>query len=146
MNRGSLRGFASGILIATVLVGGLYYIEESDDKPLTLEELTTESEKLGYVLVKKEEASTPKTPMADASVEKEEIPPEKSSTSYQLHVSSGMNSEDIADLLHSNGVIDDARSFQNYLNDQELTTNIQIGSYVLTKAMTYEQIAGTITN
>lgn len=31
MNRGSLKGFRSGILIATVLVGGLYYIEESND-------------------------------------------------------------------------------------------------------------------
>lgn len=142
MNRGSLRGFASGLLIATVLVGGLYYIEESDDKPLTLEELTTESEKLGYTLIKKEEDTPSQVSIAPSSVEKRE----ELSTSYQLDITYGMNSEDIADLLQRNGIIDNATIFQSYLKNNKLTTSIQIGSYALTEAMTYEQIAQTITN
>jgi len=142
MNRGSLRGFASGLLIATVLVGGLYYIEESDDKPLTLEELTTESERLGYTLTKKEEDTPSQVSITPSSVEKGE----ELSTSYQLDITYGMNSEDIADLLQRNEIIDDANRFQNYLKDNKLTTSIQIGSYDLIETMTYEQIAQTITN
>ena len=142
MNRGSLRGFASGLLIATVLVGGLYYIEESDDKPLTLEELTTESERLGYTLTKKEEDTPSQVSITPSSVEKGE----ELSTSYQLDITYGMNSEDIADLLQYNEIIDDANRFQNYLKDNKLTTSIQIGSYDLIETMTYEQIAQTITN
>ena len=142
MNRGSLRGFASGLLIATVLVGGLYYIEESDDKPLTLEELTTESERLGYTLTKKEEDTPSQVSITPSSVEKGE----ELSTSYQLDITYGMNSEDIADLLQHNEIIDDANRFQNYLKDNKLTTSIQIGSYDLIETMTYEQIAQTITN
>ena len=142
MNRGSLRGFASGLLIATVLVGGLYYIEESDDKPLTLEELTTESERLGYTLTKKEEDTPSQVSITPSSVEKGK----ELSTSYQLDITYGMNSEDIADLLQRNEIIDDANRFQNYLKDNKLTTSIQIGSYDLIETMTYEQIAQTITN
>ena len=142
MNRGSLRGFASGLLIATVLVGGLYYIEESDDKPLTLEELTTESERLGYTLTKKEEDTPSQVSITPSSVEKGE----ELSTSYQLDITYGMNSKDIADLLQYNEIIDDANRFQNYLKDNKLTTSIQIGSYDLIETMTYEQIAQTITN
>jgi len=142
MNRGSLRGFASGLLIATVLVGGLYYIEESDDKPLTLEELTTESERLGYTLTKKEEDTPSQVSITPSSVEKGE----ELSTSYQLDITYGMNSEDIADLLQRNEIINDANRFQKYLKDNKLTTSIQIGSYNLIEAMTYEQIAQTITN
>ena len=142
MNRGSLRGFASGLLIATVLVGGLYYIEESDDKPLTLEELTTESERLGYTLTKKEEDTPSQVSITPSSVEKGE----ELSTSYQLDITYGMNSKDIADLLQHNEIIDDANRFQNYLKDNKLTTSIQIGSYDLIETMTYEQIAQTITN
>ena len=142
MNRGSLRGFASGLLIATVLVGGLYYIEESDDKPLTLEELTMESERLGYTLTKKEEDTPSQVSITPSSVEKGE----ELSKSYQLDITYGMNSEDIADLLQRNEIIDDANRFQNYLKDNKLTTSIQIGSYDLIETMTYEQIAQTITN
>lgn len=64
---------------------------------------------------------------------------------YVLQIESGMNSSDIADLLESNQVIEDASSFIEYLQENDLSQTIQLGSYEVTSTMSIEEIAQMIT-
>ena len=56
-----------------------------------------------------------------------------------------MNSSDIADLLESNQVIEDASSLIEYLQENDLSQTIQLGSYEVTSTMSIEEIAQMIT-
>ncbi|MGM9929696.1 MAG: endolytic transglycosylase MltG [Bacillus sp. (in: firmicutes)] len=147
MNRGSLRGFAAGLLLATGSLAGAYYIEDSrQEQTLTLETLQKESAKLGYKLVKQKDTETNAT-NSKSIVEEitlaEQEP--KTPTSYTLTISPGMSSEDISSMLQQNGIINDQTAFMNYLESNRMSTTIQIGQYVLTQEMSFEQIAKTIT-
>ena len=64
---------------------------------------------------------------------------------YVLQIESGMNSSDIADLLESNQVIEDASSLIEYLQENDLSQTIQLGSYEVTSTMSIEEIAQMIT-
>ena len=49
--------------------------------------------------------------------------------------------------LYENGMIDDAKKFRNYLGDycKQHNKEIRVGTYTITKGMTYEEIAKKIT-
>ncbi len=146
MSRSSLRGFAAGLLTATILLGGSYYYLEDHQQKRTIETLKEESERYGYVLMKPEKEKVSELPVHTTSNHQEttsEI--EESFISYTLTVTKGMNSEDIIALLLQNGILNNAKDFQIYLEDHQLTRSIQIGTYEITSDMTHEQIAQTIT-
>ena len=147
MSRSSLRGFAVGLLTATILLGGLYYYLEDNEQKRTLETLKEESEQYGYVLMKPEKEKVSELPAQTTSDRQETTQKiEETFISYTLTVTEGMNSEDIVALLLQNGILNNAKDFQIYLEDHQLTRSIQIGTYEITSNMTHKQIAQTITD
>ncbi|MEH6940402.1 endolytic transglycosylase MltG [Bacillus sp. JJ722] len=135
MTRGSIRGFAAGLLIATLIIGGFYIDKNNKEKSLSLAELKAASNKLGYELVEKTKPAVSK--------------PSKTTTSqpitYKLAIKKGMSSEDIGAILKKNNIIKDTSLFASYLRKNHLTTKIQIGEFTVTSDMTTAEIANTIT-
>lgn len=139
MTRNSVRGFAAGLLVACIVFGGYYYLndqpEQAEKKPLTIEEIKTASEQLGYTVIKKNEKKQ------NESKQEAEAKP----VTYKLVIKEGMSSEDIGRLLQAQGIIKDAAPLADYLNKHQLTTKIQIGEFTLTSDMTIEKIVALIT-
>ena len=65
--------------------------------------------------------------------------------SYTLVVEKGMNSIEIAELLEEKQIINDADLFEQYLNENNLSRYIQIGTYQLNNSMSFEELGKTIT-
>lgn len=157
MERSIIRGFAAGILLATIVFAIYYYlIEEYKNKPvLTITELQEASNKQGYELIKaadqKQEQTSSVSKQKESAAAATDTKPQKEpvseagSTAYKLTIQSGTSSEDIGKELTAEGIIKGADSLAAYLNDNGLTTKIQIGEFILTKEMSIVQIASTIT-
>jgi hypothetical protein len=174
MNRGSIQGFSAGIIFATSIIGGYYFLSAKDEG-LSFHTAKQVIEQEGYTVVKKNnqkikqsekapenlgstqinKETSMEDPGKQTKVDSSQNDPTKktnnqnqnqttSSPSYTLTIKSGMTSETIADLLVKNGIIKDDKAFKQYLDRNNLNTRIQIGSFVLTKEMSIEQIAKTI--
>lgn len=65
---------------------------------------------------------------------------------FILTIHEGMNSSEISSHLEEAGMIDDAISFNDYLEGKNLQRYIQIGTYVISTGMNYSDIADLITN
>ena len=145
MYRENIKYFATGLLTATFIIGGYYYVTE--DKQQQVEEipfkdLKAASQKLGYTLVDNKELLETKQEKVEADTPKDE----KESTSFILTISSGMRTEDVESILKEQAIISESDSLSKYMIKNNLAKKIQIGEYVVTKEMSLQQIAKTITN
>lgn len=64
---------------------------------------------------------------------------------YTLTIESGMPSSSISDALAENNIIDDAEEFNQYLQDEEYSLKVQLGSFDLSSDMSFYEIAEAIT-
>lgn len=62
-----------------------------------------------------------------------------------LSINQGDVSQDIANNLKDNGIIDDAQKFSSYLEDNDYSSYIQIGKFEVNSAMNHKEIAEIIT-
>lgn len=147
MSRDSIRGFAAGLLFSTIIIGSYYYLEENKQQELTIKELEKASAKLGYELINKNKQS--KETNVEDTTEVTASNKEEASTSeavkYTLTITSGMGSDDIAQILSENNMIENSEIFEAYLKDNHLTKKIQIGEFELITGMSIEEIATIIT-
>lgn len=63
-----------------------------------------------------------------------------------VKIISGMTSEDVANLLKSKGVIEDAYAFNQFLKQNDYTTRIKVGVFQFEKYTHYQDIADAIVN
>ncbi len=81
-----------------------------------------------------ETGSTPETtPETDAAA-----------NNVPFKIVKGMTSEDVSNLLKGEGIIEDARAFNQYLKQNNYTTRINIGEYQIEKFASYQDIADAI--
>ncbi|MDG5470810.1 hypothetical protein P6709_03550 [Jeotgalibacillus sp. ET6] len=66
-------------------------------------------------------------------------------TRFILTIEPGMTSPEISQELEEFDIIEDASKLDEYLNNQELTENIQIGKYDVNSSLSIEEIADLIT-
>lgn len=152
MDKRTTRAFASGILLASLLLIG----HNSLYKPSSTE--NSQTSRIGYVEITKKEYEQIKSEAKDwqdkyeklASEKKAEKKADKTSDektvqeSYHLTISEGMTSKEISNVLEEAGLIEDAEDFNDYLADQDLQRYLQIGSFKLKTGMTYKDIAEII--
>jgi ADP-dependent phosphofructokinase/glucokinase len=153
MSRNGLRAFGAGIILATSILAGLYFSEDNEVIPQEItdqdiEEYLDKRDDLVLIeegeykeLLQFKEKANEKPPEEPVQENVEE----KVITKYTLEIQSGMNSLEIARLLESVGIIEDATKLNNYILEQKLAEKIQIGSYQLISDMTLEEIADIIT-
>jgi hypothetical protein len=63
-----------------------------------------------------------------------------------IEIVTGMTSEDVTKLLKEKGVIEDAGAFNQYLRQNDYTTEINIGNYEIGRFASYQDIADAIIN
>lgn len=113
--------------------------EKENDETSSIETTTTkenETSKVQETTTKKEETTS-----------KEETTTENDSlTEYVITISKGMSSESVAEALEVMGVIDSAREFNDYLIKNGHSERVRIGTFVIPKGSTYEEIADIISS
>lgn len=144
MSRDSIRGFAAGLLFSTIIIGSYYYLEENKQQELTIKELEKASAELGYELIKQSKETNVEDATEVTASNKEEASTSEA-VKYTLTITSGMGSDDIAQILSENNMIENSEIFEAYLKDNHLTKKIQIGEFELITGMSIEEIATIIT-
>jgi len=149
MSRDSIRGFAAGLLFSTIIIGSYYYLEENKQQELTIEQLKEASAKLGYNLSNKNEHSKENVVEEVQAITIEDEDEAEASTSepipFSLTIKNGMGSDDIAQILYENKMIESTEGFEAFFKDHNLTKKIQVGDFQLTKGMPIQDIANIIT-
>ncbi|EIJ78871.1 aminodeoxychorismate lyase [Bacillus methanolicus PB1] len=166
MNKRKVRAFALGILFSVSLIGTYYYYFQIGNESISKAKQTLEDKgfivlsqseytKLQKQLHRKSEAEqnqeTAKNVKKSIHTENDNIQASDSDAeennviSYELKITSGMNTEQIATILSNVRIIEDAEDFEEYLSENGYSTRIQLGTFHLTNKMDYSQIAKILT-
>ena len=159
MNRATLQAFSAGIIFATAILSGYYYINHSkEEAAFTTADAKKMLEAQGYVLSKGTSNTKISSDETNTSIEpnsvtkqtvvtqapKQEEKPQKE-ISYVLQVKSNMTASEIAAVLEEEQIIDNANKFKDYMKNKQLTRKVQIGEYPISSDMDYEEIGQLIT-
>ncbi|WP_227395148.1 hypothetical protein [Jeotgalibacillus aurantiacus] len=154
MDKRSMRTLGIGFISASLLLYSANELTgESADENTLIEETDVilsneEYETLQQELTEWEDRAL----AAEEAAAAEETPAEETAegeapatTRFILSIESGMTTPDIRDLLVEYELIEDNGEFEQYLTDNDLTDQIQIGQYDLNSSMTPQEIAEMIT-
>jgi len=146
MNKATIQAFAAGITFSTAVITGYLFFFESEktektEHQVTVVEATELLEKSGYTV---EDASQIEKKKSVKQPEPKAEQPEKA-INYSLTIKPGMTSKQIADVLVKEHIILHAEMLTNHLKRNKLHDHIQVGTFILSKEMSIEQIAKTIT-
>ncbi|MYL33465.1 hypothetical protein GLW08_09225 [Pontibacillus yanchengensis] len=162
----AVRAYALGIFTATSLLTIVYFQsgeanESSQPKPITKEKASNYLEKKGYHILSNseyqslqettEEPKKSKKSNQSTSTKEEQNSENNTASSPEkelltLTINQGMYSKSISRKLNEMGLVEDTKAFNQYLEMNDFSRYIQVGSYELKKDMTYEEIANAITN
>ena len=92
----------------------------------------------GYLLHEPDAAAGPYAPKA-----KEEE--KKSGETVEVEITRGMTSERIARTLEKAGVIESASDYDSWLKKNRYSNKLHVGTFTLTKGMSYEDITKELT-
>jgi hypothetical protein len=153
-----IRDILRAIGIGCLLAGGILYFNTDSNNPSDVDAQQVQNEvvKLQSELAKTKEllaiAQTTSTVKESApGAEKEDDVTENNSTSSDailntiLTIESGSNSTVVSANLEKLGIIEDAASFDSYLEDMNLTGRLQIGEHKVDSSMDFQTIAKEIT-
>lgn len=162
-----LRGFATGILLSTsilgitFLAGGYSKTEESPNNEQKVEitdndieayleenELVTitkdEYDQLTQQVEKNDEENTSvdenNNPEQNETEDKEKV------IKLNLTIKSGMSTGEVANTLKEAKIIDDEQKLIDYLEDNNLVTDVKAGTYEVNSDMSIGEVAKTITS
>lgn len=154
-----VRAFSIGLLTAgIILLAIVLYFEEPHEKTKlpSQQEMIASLEKDGLqVLTDKEyiSLSVQNKPKDKKKDEEQSTKPEtedsqeKKVKKYTLEIEPGLaSSSSISSILEENGIIDNSDDFNQYLEKNDYSQLVQIGTFELTSDMTFNEVAETITN
>jgi hypothetical protein len=152
MDRITIRTFAIGMLLATAVIGSIYYYS----KPAKLTETDIHSylQEKGLIAISTKEykqlkeakqqlqsnSANKQVKLAQKNIDKPET-----IYSYQLVIDKGKTASEIAKELEGAQVINDAVTFIKYLRDHGLTRKIRGGTYQVNSNMNHEELSKMIT-
>ncbi|WP_339146886.1 MULTISPECIES: hypothetical protein [unclassified Sutcliffiella] len=159
--RTNLRAFAIGILFATGVMGVAYsivsagattlndesvkaYAAENEMHLLTKSEYNDllpaiEPEKEIKEESKAEEVTEEKKEEAGNQEEVEEK--EESNEPFEIVIPDGMATYEITALLAREGIIEDDKEFDEYLEGRDIATKVRSGTFIMKKGMSYKEAA-----
>ncbi|NLP50941.1 endolytic transglycosylase MltG [Bacillus sp. RO1] len=165
--RTNLRAFAIGILFATGVMGVAYsivsagattlneksiqaYAAENDLHVLSKEEydeLLPEVEPVKETKTEQKEEVKKESNSSQAATEeeKEEVEEkEEENEPFEIVIPDGMATYEITALLAREGIIEDDKKFDTYLEDKNIATKVRSGTFTMKKGMSYEEAADVL--
>lgn len=155
MNKRTLRGFSLGMFLTTSFLGYFYFFEyKSPVEEVTEAQAHELLKQLGYKVLTEEEyenlspvveeESLKEEPIEDQTMD-EDTESSEVEIQYELEIASGMTTNEISSLLERHHMIKNAQEFEQYLNEHNYATKIQLGVFQLNNKMDFERIAKIIT-
>lgn len=158
MNKGLLQAFSTGVIFATAIMAGFYYgtnldaqesVTAADAKKLLEAQgysisKSNDQSKSEHTIIKKEPKNIIEQKRETKNTEK--IEKSEKVISYILKIKSKMTTIEIAKLLEKEKIIDDATEFKNYMNQKNLSRQVQIGEYIVSSNMSNEELGALITH
>ncbi|MFC0522604.1 endolytic transglycosylase MltG [Pontibacillus salicampi] len=153
----TIRAFAFGLCTATALLAFTYYEtqEGSASSTPTEEDARQVLKQEGYHILSTkdykelEEAAKQAQKKQDDNQETNSEKSEsgnKKNIFYSLTIDKGISSSEISKKLMETNIIEDEEAFNQYLQMNDYSRFIQVGTYEVHNNMSYKQIAKTITN
>ncbi|WP_163539626.1 endolytic transglycosylase MltG [Gracilibacillus sp. YIM 98692] len=150
-----IRSFAIGLLTATLIIGVFFYLteEKSVDKSnlLSEEDMLDNLEDSGYFIYSEdmeqkltEHVNKAKNEATEENDNEENHAPKL--VYYNISIDRGMSVSDVASKLVEKEVISNENRLIEYLENEELSHHIQIGSFEIHNQMSIEEITNAITN
>lgn len=146
----SLRSFGIGLFVAGAVLGMVQLTsKESPDTQQSVKDTSTTATTVKTL--EKENAALKKelTALEKKLKKQQQKQPAKKETApatYTLQIETGMGTTEITNTLQKDGIISDAREFEQYIIDQGQATRLQNGSFTLQKNMSYAAILKALTN
>jgi len=163
----SIGLFTAGILmLLTIFISGynggeqatteqmITRLEAQDYQVLTMEDYTaltnqaneTRQQAVHQSHDKTEKASEHAAQNTQPDTENRQTADSTKEISFVLHIQPGGSTEQISSTLEENQIIESAEEFNNYLREHDFSRQIQVGSFQLSSAMSFFEIAAAITN
>ncbi|KMY44075.1 hypothetical protein AC622_07275 [Bacillus sp. FJAT-27916] len=166
-----MSSFASGILLASCILGGVYFFSSDDagaeetsgkketakatetetvtETPvLSAEDMKTQLETEGYVVLTDEEyLNEIETAEEKAKAEAEKAAAENSEkVVYKtvINVASGMTTSDVAEVLVAGNIIKDASSFVKAVESKGVANKLRLGVFKVDSKMSVDKIISMI--
>jgi len=157
MTRQSVQAFAGGMILATAVLAGAFYLTDNgkaeaskDAQNISETDVKTYLKDKQQVSLKREEYQQllhyKETALKqDASSQnKKEKEAEKKDSKYKLEIKSGMSTAEIADLLAKGKVISSADDFKDYVKKTGNESKIRAGKYELKRGDSLKNIVKTL--
>lgn len=159
MTRQSVQAFAGGMILATAVLAGAFYLTDNgkaeaskDAQNISEADVKTYLKDNQQVSLKRDEYQQllhyKETALKqdDASQNKKEKEQDdvKKGTKYKLEIKSGMSTAEIADLLAKGKVISSADDFKDYVKKTGNESKIRAGKYELKRGDSLKNIVKTL--
>jgi hypothetical protein len=163
MMKNSLRSFASGLLIATTMIGAVYLFgpekaesteqpaETAKTKALTEEEMMAQLTSKGYVIHTEEEWNKQAAAAADSEKKEDKPAPAQEESSQEkviyraiLSISTGMTSIDVGNALENAKIIDNGMDFYKEVEKRGLENELRPGTFEIESGMSMDTIISII--
>ncbi|MCM3650472.1 hypothetical protein [Metabacillus litoralis] len=158
MSKVGFQAFAAGMIVATSLLGGTYFlsdkqsasadIEKKEVSESEVESFLTSNGRISIPTDEYEELLAVKDKALKQPVEQPEKVEEKQEevVKYTVKVTAGMSTYEISNVLEQNGIISDSFAFDQYLIKHDFHRKIQLGSFEVRKGMDWYQLAHILTD
>ena len=133
-----LLGIGIGLIIAAVLN------ISTGSREMTVEEIKKEAEKHNLIVLEKEEFMDRRSP-ENVQPPTPTAVPAASEDKVTISVKSGMNSEEIIDLLVEAGLLEDRKAFRNKLGELGVDSKLRVGDFEIQKDSSYDAIIKILT-
>ncbi|MBU8905716.1 endolytic transglycosylase MltG [Desertibacillus haloalkaliphilus] len=158
MTQKGIRGFATGLFVATSIMTFFYFYEsnsqaeyeyENEELEITNADIEQYLQQQDLVVLpanEHDELLQAIEEFQQGDHTREDEPDSERIFIYQtyLTIERGMSSSEVANELEKANIINDQHEFQNYLHEHNLTQSINIGEYQLNSEMSFEEIATII--
>ncbi|MCY7753186.1 endolytic transglycosylase MltG [Bacillus haynesii] len=159
MTRQSVQAFAGGMILATAVLAGAFYLTDNgkaeaskDAQNVSEADVKTYLKDNQQVSLKREEyqqllhykETALKQDASSQNKKEKEQDDAKKGSKYKLEIKSGMSTAEIADLLAKGKVISSADDFKDYVKKTGNESKIRAGKYELKRGDSLKNIVKTL--
>lgn len=159
MTKNELRGFAGGLILATLILSYVYFFHTDNQEaaaPVEISETDVNDYALeNNLVILTEEEYQQLNGEANAAEEQKESNQEEASNDEEkeveeiinanLEITPGMSTQEVAQKLQELNLISNHSEFTNYIREQDLESAVKAGTFNLNSEMTIEEIVKIVT-